>query len=137
MRKIRVIITKVGLDSHDVGAKAFSALLREAGMEVIYLGMYQTPQTIVEAAIEEDADVIGVSCLCGEHMDLCPKIAELLRQNNLTRVLLLVGGIIPNEDIPLLKEMGIDEVFPAGSLIEPIVKYITQNVKARGLSQER
>lgn len=126
-RKTRVIISKVGLDSHDRGAKVVSALLRDAGMEVIYLGLYQTPESIVKSAIEEDVDVVGLSCLCGEHLTHVPRVIELLKENNLKDVLVLVGGVIPREDIPLLKEMGVKEVFLAGSPAESIAEYIRQN----------
>jgi len=128
--RIRVLMTKVGLDGHDRGIKVISSLLREAGMEVIYLGMFQTPEMIVKAALEEDVDVIGVSCLSGEHMGFIPRIAELLKERGAGEILLLVGGVIPWEDIPALREAGVNEVFPAGSLTEPIVQYIRSNVRA-------
>jgi methylmalonyl-CoA mutase C-terminal domain/subunit len=128
-RKIRVIVSKVGLDGHDRGAKVIATLLKEAGMEVVYLGLYQMPQDIVRAAIDEDADVIGVSFLSGEHLAFAPKIVEALRASKLDDVLIIAGGVIPPEDIPALKEMGIDEVFVAGTLTAPIVQFITQNVR--------
>jgi methylmalonyl-CoA mutase C-terminal domain/subunit len=105
-RKIRVIISKVGLDGHDRGSKVVAALLREAGMEVVYLGMYQTPEGIVQAAIDEDVDVIGVSYLSGEHLVYTPKIVEEMKKNRLDDVLFLVGGSFPPEDIAVMKEMG-------------------------------
>lgn len=129
-RKIRVLITKVGLDGHDRGARVVSALLREAGMEVIYLGTYQTPEMIVKAAIEEDVDIIGLSYLSGEELAHTPKIVRLMKENNIHDVLLLVGGIFPKEEIPTLKEMGVDEVF-MGSLTPPIIEYIRNNVRMR------
>ena len=108
-KKIKVIISKVGLDGHDRGAKVVASLLREAGMEVVYLGMYQTPQSIVKAAVEEDADVIGLSYLSGEHLVYTPLIVEEMKKHGLEDVLLVAGGSFPPEDIPVMKEMGIDE----------------------------
>ena len=128
-RKIRVVISKVGLDGHDRGSKVVAALLREAGMEVVYLGMYQTPEGIVQAAIDEDVDVIGVSYLSGEHLVYTPKIVEEMKKNSLDDVLFLVGGSFPPEDIPVMKEMGADEVFRGGSLTDSFVNYISQNVR--------
>lgn len=128
-RKIKVIISKVGLDGHDRGAKVVAFLLKEAGMEVVYLGMYQTPEGIVKAAIDEDADVIGVSYLSGEHLVFTPKIVEEMRKNDLDDVLFVAGGSFPPEDIPVMKEMGIDEVFRGGSLTDSIVSYIRENVR--------
>ena len=123
-KKIKVLITKVGLDGHDRGAKVVSSLLKEAGMEVIYLGMFQRPEGIVKAAIDEDVDVIGLSYLSGEHLIFTPKIVEEMKKNNVDDVLLLAGGTFPAEDIPVMEEMGIDKVFRAGSLTESIVDYI-------------
>jgi methylmalonyl-CoA mutase C-terminal domain/subunit len=131
-RKIRVIISKVGLDGHDRGSKVVAALLREAGMEVVYLGMYQTPEGIVQAAIDEDVDVIGVSYLSGEHLVYTPKIVEEMKRNGLDDVLFLVGGSFPPEDIPVMKEMGADEVFRGGSLTDSFVNYISHNVRHQG-----
>jgi methylmalonyl-CoA mutase C-terminal domain/subunit len=131
-RKIRVIISKVGLDGHDRGSKVVAALLREAGMEVVYLGMYQTPEGIVQAAIDEDVDVIGVSYLSGEHLVYTPKIVEEMKKNGLDDVLFLVGGSFPPEDIPVMKDMGADEVFRGGSLTDSFVNYIRQNVRHQG-----
>jgi methylmalonyl-CoA mutase C-terminal domain/subunit len=130
-RKIRVLVTKVGLDGHDRGAKVVSSLLKEAGMEVIYLGMYQTPDAIIKAAIDEDVDVIGVSYLSGEHLIFTPKIVEEMKKNDLDDVLLIAGGTFPAEDMPLLKEMGIDEVFVAGTLTESIIQYIREHVRTK------
>jgi methylmalonyl-CoA mutase C-terminal domain/subunit len=122
-------MAKAGLDGHDRGARVVSALLREAGMEVIYVGMYQTPQMIVQAALEEDVDVVGLSSLSGEHLSFTPKVVELLKEKRLGDTLLIMGGVIPTEDIPRLKEMGVAEVFTAGSLTEPIVEFIRNRVR--------
>jgi methylmalonyl-CoA mutase C-terminal domain/subunit len=128
-KKIKVLVTKVGLDGHDRGVKVVASLLKEAGMEVLYLGMYQTPGGIVKAAIDEDVDVIGVSYLSGEHLVFTPKIVAEMKKNHLDDVLLVAGGTFPVEDIPPLEEMGIDRVFRAGSLTNTIVQYIQQNVR--------
>jgi methylmalonyl-CoA mutase C-terminal domain/subunit len=130
-RKLKVLVTKVGLDGHDRGAKVVSFLLKQAGMEVVYLGMYQTPEGIIKAAIEEDVDVIGVSYLSGEHLIFTPKIVKEMKKNNLDDVLLIAGGTFPPEDISTMKEMGIDEVFIAGSLTEPIVQYIREHARGK------
>ena len=128
-KKIKVLVTKVGLDGHDRGAKVVSSLLKEAGMEVIYLGMFQRPEGIVKAAIDEDVDVIGLSYLSGEHLIFTPKIVEEMKKNSVDDVLLLAGGTFPAEDIPTMEEMGIDKVFRAGSLTGSIVNYIKTNVE--------
>jgi len=128
-KKIKVLVTKVGLDGHDRGAKVVASLLKEAGMEVIYLGMYQMPESIVSAAIDEDVDVIGVSYLSGEHLVFTPKIVAEIQKHNLDDVLLIAGGTFPLEDIPTLEGMGIDKVFRSGSLTNSIVEYIKQNIK--------
>jgi methylmalonyl-CoA mutase C-terminal domain/subunit len=128
-RKIKVLITKVGLDGHDRGAKVVASLLKEAGMEVIYLGMYLMPKDVVDAAIDEDVDVIGLSLLSGGHLVFTPLVVEEMKKGGLDDVLLIVGGIIPSEDIPTLKAMGVHAVFPAGSLTEPIVTYIRNHVR--------
>jgi len=127
--KIKVIVSKVGLDGHDRGAKVVASLLKEGGMEVVYLGMYQTPEGIIKAAIDEDADVIGLSYLSGEHLVYTPKIVEEMKKNGLTDVLLVVGGSFPPEDIEVMKQMGVDEVFRGGSLTTSIISYITENVR--------
>lgn len=128
-QRIKVIISKVGLDGHDRGAKVVASLLKEAGMEVVYLGMYQSPEGIVQAAIDEDAQVIGVSYLSGEHLVYTPKIVAAMKKNSLEDVLLVVGGSFPPEDIPVMKAMGVDEVFRGGSLTEAFVNYIRENVR--------
>lgn len=128
-RKIRVLVAKPGLDGHDRGAKVIARALRDAGMEVIYTGLRQTPEQIVTAAIQEDVDVIGLSILSGAHMTICPRVMELVRQKGLTDVLVVVGGIIPDEDIPKLKAMGIAEVFLPGTLLEDIIRFIRENVR--------
>ena len=129
-RKIKVIVSKVGLDGHDRGAKVIASLLKEAGMEVVYLGLYQMPEDIIRSAIDEDADVIGVSYLSGEHLAFTPKLVDEMERNDLDDVLLVAGGVIPPEDIPTLKEMGIDEVFVAGTLTKPIVDFIEGHVRS-------
>jgi len=128
-KKIKVLVTKVGLDGHDRGAKVVSSLLKEAGMEVIYLGMFQRPESIVRAAIDEDVDVIGLSYLSGEHLIFTPKIVDEMKKNRVDDALLIAGGTFPAEDIPIMEEMGIDKVFRAGSLTESIVDYINDNVE--------
>lgn len=128
-RKIKVLVAKVGLDGHERGAKVVCNLLKEAGMEVVYLGLYQMPQDVINAAIDEDADVIGPSFLSGEHLVYTPLIVKEMKKAGLDDVLLIVGGVIPPEDIPTLKKMGVAEVFSAGSLTEQIVTYIRNNVR--------
>ena len=121
----------MGLDGHDRGAKVVSRFLREAGMEVIYLGMFQTPESIVEAAIQEDVDVIGLSCLSGEYASFTPKLLKLVKEKGLRDVLIILGGSIPRQDIPWLKEIGVHEVFEAGTLADPIIQFIKGNVRKR------
>lgn len=130
-KKIRVLIAKPGLDSHDRGAKIVARALRDAGMEVIYTGLRQTPEQIVETALQEDVDVIGLSILSGAHLALFPRIMDLLRQKGLTDVLVFAGGIIPEEDIPELKKIGIKEVFGPGTPTETIIKYVLENVQKK------
>jgi len=127
--KIKVIVSKVGLDGHDRGAKVVASLLKEAGMEVVYLGMYQQPDGIIQAAVDEDADVVGVSYLSGEHLVFTPQIVQKMKEKGLDDVLFVVGGSFPPEDIPVMKEMGVDEVFRGGTLTESIVDYIRENVR--------
>jgi len=123
-RAIRVLVAKPGLDGHDRGAKVLALALRDAGMEVIYTGLRQTPEKIVQAAIQEDVDVVGLSCLSGAHMHLFPRVVELLRQQGADDILVLGGGIIPKADIPKLKEQGIAEVFGPGTSTQDIIQYI-------------
>jgi methylmalonyl-CoA mutase C-terminal domain/subunit len=125
-KKIRVIVAKAGLDGHDRGAKVIAAALRDAGMEVIYTGLRQTPEMIVEAAIQEDADVIGISLLSGAHMTILPKIINLLKEKGIDDVLVTGGGIIPEEDIIKLKQIGVGELFTPGSSTVDIAEYIKQ-----------
>src|SRR5438477_11937824 len=117
-RKIRVLVAKPGLDGHDRGAKVIARALRDAGMEVIYTGLRQTPEQVVNAALQEDVDVIGLSILSGAHMTLCPRILELMKKERLEDVLILVGGIIPDEDASTLKKQGISEIFQPGASTE-------------------
>jgi len=128
-RKIRVLIAKPGLDGHDRGAKVIAQALRDAGMEVIYTGLRQTPEQIVEAAIQEDVQVIGLSILSGAHLHLFPPVVELLKKSGLNDILIIGGGIIPDEDIPVLKEAGIAEVFTPGTSTQKIIEYINASVK--------
>jgi methylmalonyl-CoA mutase C-terminal domain/subunit len=123
-RKIRVVIAKPGLDGHDRGAKIIARALRDAGMEVIYTGLHQTPEQIVETAIQEDADAVGISILSGAHMTLVPRIVELLREGGADDVLVLVGGTIPNDDAAELKELGVAEVFGPGAPTSAIVDFL-------------
>ena len=128
-RKIRVLVAKPGLDGHDRGAKVVARSLRDAGFEVIYTGIRQTPQMIAEAALQEDVDVVGLSILSGAHLTLCPKVVELLREQGQQNVLVLVGGIVPDEDIEKLKTAGIEGVFGPGTSTQQIVDFINQNAK--------
>jgi len=130
-RKIRVLIAKPGLDSHDRGAKIIARALRDAGMEVIYTGLKQTPEQIVETALQEDVDVIGLSILSGAHKTLFPMIMELLKQKGLTDVLVVAGGIIPEEDVPEMKKLGIKGIFGPGTRTDKIVQFIFENVPKR------
>jgi methylmalonyl-CoA mutase C-terminal domain/subunit len=125
-KKIRVIVAKAGLDGHDRGAKVIAAALRDAGMEVIYTGLRQTPEMIVEAAIQEDADVIGISILSGAHMTVFPKILNILKEKNIDDVLLTGGGIFPEEDIKKLKKLGTGELFTPGATTTDISGYIME-----------
>ena len=130
-RKIRVVVAKPGLDGHDRGAKIIARALRDAGMEVIYTGLHQTPEQIVETVIQEDADAVGLSILSGAHMTLVPRIVDLLAEQGIDDVLITVGGTIPADDIPLLKAKGIAEVFTPGAPTEAIIDFIRGNVTAR------
>jgi len=129
--RIRVVIAKPGLDGHDRGARVIARALRDAGMEVIYTGLRQTPELIVAAALQEDADVIGLSILSGAHMHICPRIMTLLKEKDLNDVLVVVGGIIPDVDIPKLREMGVRGVFLPGTPMQEIVEFIRHNVRSR------
>jgi methylmalonyl-CoA mutase, C-terminal domain len=129
--KIRVIVAKPGLDGHDRGAKVIARAFRDAGFEVIYTGLRQTPEQVVNAALQEDADVIGLSVLSGAHMTLCPRIMELMKKEGLDDVLVLVGGIIPDQDIPVLKKFGIAEVFQPGASTEEIIAYVRNHVRRK------
>jgi len=130
-RKIRVVIAKPGLDSHDRGAKIVARALRDAGMEVIYTGLRQTPEQIVETALQEDVDVIGLSILSGAHMALFPRIMKLLKKKGLNDVLVFTGGIIPQEDVPALKKMGIRKVFGPGTTTSALVEFVRENAPKR------
>jgi len=129
-KKIRVLIAKPGLDGHDRGAKIIARALRDAGMEVIYTGLRQTPEMIASAATQEDVDVIGLSILSGAHNTICPRLMDLLREKDMTDVTVLIGGIIPEADIPALKRSGIAEVFLPGTPTQAIVDFIRQRVPA-------
>lgn len=129
--KIRVVVAKPGLDGHDRGAKIIARALRDAGMEVIYTGLHQTPEQIVETAIQEDADAVGISILSGAHMTLVPRVVELLSCQGAEDVLVTVGGTIPPEDIPELKRIGVAEVFTPGAPTKAIVDFIREAISAR------
>lgn len=129
MRKIRIVIAKPGLDGHDRGAKVIARALRDAGMEVIYTGLRQTPEQIVAAALQEDADVIGLSILSGAHNHICPRVMDLLKEKRLDDVIVVVGGIIPDVDIPRLQAIGIRGIFLPGSPMQEIVDFIQKNVR--------
>jgi len=128
-RRIRVLMAKPGLDGHDRGAKVLTLGLRDEGMETIYTGLRQSPEKITQAAIQEDADVIGLSCLSGAHKYLFPRVMELLKQKGIEDVLVVGGGIIPEEDIPFLKGKGVSEIFGPGTAIKEIADYIRANVR--------
>jgi methylmalonyl-CoA mutase C-terminal domain/subunit len=129
-RTIRVVVAKVGLDGHDRGAKIIARALRDAGMEVIYTGLHQTPEQVVETAIQEDVDAIGISILSGAHMTLIPRIIELLKENEAEDILVFCGGTIPKDDVPRLKEMGVGEIFTPGTPTKKAVEYVKQAVTA-------
>lgn len=128
-KKIRVVIAKPGLDGHDMGAKVVALALKDAGMEVIYTGLHKTIEEIVETAVQEDADVIGLSIYSGAHLPLSKKLIGQLKEKELTDKLVLVGGNIPQRDIKILKDCGVTEVFPAGSKLEEIVKFLKERIK--------
>jgi methylmalonyl-CoA mutase C-terminal domain/subunit len=128
-QKIRVLVAKPGLDGHDRGAKVIARALRDAGMEVIYTGLRQTPEMIAEAALQEDVDIVGLSILSGAHMALAPRILELLRASGLADVPVFVGGIVPDEDVPALKQMGIAEVFGPGTSTQVVIEKVRAAAK--------
>jgi methylmalonyl-CoA mutase C-terminal domain/subunit len=130
-RKIRVLVAKPGLDGHDRGAKVIARALRDAGMEVIYTGLRQTPEMIAAAALQEDVDAVGVSILSGAHNTLCPRIVQLLREQGMNDCLVLVGGIVPQDDLVKLKQAGVAEIFLPGTSTEDIVRFLRSNVKPR------
>jgi methylmalonyl-CoA mutase C-terminal domain/subunit len=132
-RKIRVVVAKPGLDGHDRGAKVIARALRDAGMEVIYTGLRQTPEMIVNAALQEDVDVIGLSILSGAHNAIVPRVIELLKQNKIDDVLVVLGGTIPEQDIEGLKRSGVAAIFGPGTLMEDIVTFIRSNVRKRSV----
>ena len=127
-KKIRVVVAKPGLDGHDRGAKIIARALRDAGMEVLYTGLHQTPEQIVETVLQEDADAVGLSILSGAHMTLVPRVLELLKEQDAGDVLVTVGGTIPNQDIPQLKELGVAEVFTPGAPTQAIIDFIEKSV---------
>jgi methylmalonyl-CoA mutase C-terminal domain/subunit len=130
-RKIRVLIAKPGLDSHDRGAKVVARALRDAGMEIIYTGLRQTPEQIAETALQEDVDVIGLSILSGAHKTLFPRIMKLLKEQDLTDVMVFAGGIFPEEDMTEMKKLGIKEIFGPGTPTETIIRYVFDNLPKR------
>ncbi|OLB30523.1 MAG: cobalamin B12-binding domain-containing protein [Chloroflexi bacterium] len=135
-RPIRVLVAKPGLDGHDRGAKVIARALRDAGMEVIYTGIRQTPEMIVEAAIQEDVDAILMSILSGAHMALFPKVMELLKKEGVDDILVAAGGILPDEDIPAIKEMGIKGCFGPGTSTDEIIEFVRNNIQADRLKTE-
>ncbi len=130
-RKIRVVVAKPGLDGHDRGAKVIARALRDAGMEVIYTGLHQTPEQIAETVLQEDADAVGLSILSGAHMTLVPRVVSLLKEQGIEDVVVVVGGTIPNDDVPELKKLGVAEVFTPGSSTQDIIDFIRTAVSQR------
>ena len=130
-RRLRILVAKPGLDGHDRGAKVIARALRDAGMEVIYTGLHQTPEMIVNAAVQEDVDAIGLSIMSGAHMTLFPAVLELLRDSKASDIGVFGGGIIPDDDIPRLKGLGVSEIFTPGSSTQDIVQWIRQNIQPR------
>ncbi len=130
-RPIRVVVAKAGLDGHDRGAKVVARALRDAGMEVIYTGVHQTPEQVVETALQEDVDAIGISLLSGAHNYIFPRVSELMKQKGMDDVLLFGGGIIPEADVVELKKVGVERVFPPGASLDEIVRYLTEAVGRR------
>ncbi len=133
-RKIRILVAKPGLDGHDRGARIIARTYRDAGFEVVYSGLHQTPEEVVQAAIQEDVDMIGLSSLAGAHMYLFPRVVELLKENDADEIIVCGGGIFPEEDIPKLKEAGIRKIFAPGTPLGEVVKWVEENVKPRGSS---
>jgi len=133
-QKIRVLVAKPGLDGHDRGAKVIARALRYAGMEVIYTGLRQTPEMIVNASLQEDVHVIGLSILSGAHNAIVPRVMDLLRQNKMDDVLVVVGGIIPDQDVGALKKLGVAAIFQPGTSMDEIVRFIRSNVHSRGVT---
>ncbi len=133
-QKIRVLVAKPGLDGHDRGAKVIARALRDAGMEVIYTGLRQTPEMIVNGALQEDVHVIGLSILSGAHNAIVPRVMDLLRQNKMDDVLVIVGGIIPDQDIDALKKAGVAAIFQPGTPMDEIIRFIRSNVHSRGVT---
>jgi methylmalonyl-CoA mutase C-terminal domain/subunit len=130
-RKLRILVAKPGLDGHDRGAKIIARALRDAGMEVIYTGLHQTPEMIVNAAVQEDVDAIGLSIMSGAHMTLFPAVIDLLRESKAGDIEVFGGGIIPDDDIPRLKQLGVSEIFTPGSSTQDIVQWIRQHIQPR------
>jgi len=130
-RKIRVLVAKPGLDGHDRGARIIARTFRDAGFEVVYSGLHQTPEEVVQAAIQEDVDMIGLSSLAGAHMYLFPRVIELLHENNADDIVVCGGGIFPEDDIPKLKKAGIKELFTPGTSLDEVVKWVKENVNPR------
>ncbi|WP_369611581.1 cobalamin B12-binding domain-containing protein [Sulfurisphaera javensis] len=130
-KRIKVLVAKLGLDGHDRGAKVIARALKDAGMEVVYTGLRQTPEQIVKAAVQEDVDVIGISILSGAHLELVPYVVNLMKEKGLNDVVLVVGGVIPPQDVPKLKEMGVDEVFLPGSSLKEVVEKIAKAVETK------
>ena len=130
-RKLRILVAKPGLDGHDRGAKIIARALRDAGMEVIYTGLHQTPEMIVNAAVQEDVDAIGLSIMSGAHMTLFPAVIDLLKEQKAADIEVFGGGIIPDDDIPRLKQLGVSEIFTPGSSTQDIVQWIRQHIQPR------
>lgn len=130
-RKIRVLLAKPGLDGHDRGAKVVAHALKEAGMEVIYTGLHQTVPSIVRQAVQEAVDVVGLSIMSGAHVPICRKLMDMIRKEGIENTLVVVGGVIPNRDVPLLNELGVRGVFPGGTRFDEITRFIRENVEDR------
>ena len=130
-RKLRIVVAKIGLDGHDRGAKVVARALRDAGVEVIYTGLHQTPEAVVETALQEDVDAIGVSMMSGAHMTLMPRLVELLKAREAEDIVVFGGGIIPEDDIKALAEQGVQQIFTPGTSIETLVTWVQDNIKVR------